>query len=130
MKLQIQLMVLDLLWHVVRGRGGFILNATLNLNAPVYTVGIFAGLTCRLLHAVAELLVPVVSQVLPATKNCFHRLSLIRKSDRPPSLQALGEIPLDYLNEDVVIVIRGANGSSGGTTSPGLVIGVHGARIS
>ena len=45
------------------GRGGFILNATLNLNAPEYTVGIDTGLTCRLLHAVAELLVPVVPKV-------------------------------------------------------------------
>jgi hypothetical protein len=112
------------------GRGGFILNATLNLNAPEYTVVIDTGLTCRLHHAVAELLVPVVPNVLPPTKNCLHRLSLIRNSDRPPCLQALGKIQLDYLNEDVVIVIRGANGSSGGTTSPGLAIGVHGARIS
>jgi hypothetical protein len=92
-------------------------------------VGIDTGLTCRLLHAVAELFVPVVPKVLPPTKNCLHRLSLIRSSDHPPSLQALGEIQLDNLDEDVVFVIRGANGESG-TTSPSLAIGVHGARIS
>jgi hypothetical protein len=80
------------------GRGGVILNATLNLNAPEYTVGIDTGLTCRLLHAVAELLVPVVPKVLPPTKKCLHKISLIRKSDRPPSLQALGEIQLDNLD--------------------------------
>jgi hypothetical protein len=45
------------------GRCSVILNATLNLNAPEYTVGIDTGLTCRLLHALAELLVPVVPKV-------------------------------------------------------------------
>jgi hypothetical protein len=111
------------------GRGGFILNATLNRNAPEYTVGIGTGLTGRLLHAVAELLVPILPKVLPSAKIELVRLSLILKSDHIPSLQTLGEIPLDNLDEDVIFVIRGANRASG-TTSPGLAIGVHGARIS
>jgi hypothetical protein len=97
--------------------GGFILNATLDLNAPEHTVGIDTGLTCQLLHAVAELLVPVLPKVLPSAKRKLVRLSLILKSDCIPSLQALGEIPLDNLDEDVVFVIRGAKGASGTTTS-------------
>ena len=39
------------------------------------------------------------------------------------------KISARFIDEDVVSVIRGANGSSG-MTSPGLAIGVHGARIS
>ena len=60
--------------------------------------------------------------------NCLHRLSLIRKSDRPPLLQALGEIQLDNLDEDVVSVVWDAPRASA-TTSSGLAIDVHGARI-
>jgi hypothetical protein len=61
-------------------------------------------------------------------KNCLHRLSLIHKSDRPPSLQALGEIQLDNLDEDVVSVVGDAPRASA-TTSSGLAFGVHRARI-
>ncbi len=78
---------------------------------------------------VAELLVPFLPKVLPSAKSKLVRLYLILESDRIPSLQALGEIPLNNLNEDVVFVIRGAEGASG-MTSPGLAIGVHGTRIS
>ena len=105
-------------------RVGLILNATLNLNASKDTVGQGTGLTCRLMHAVAELPVPFVSKVLPPTKSRLHRLSLIRNSDLPPSLQVLGEIQLDNTDEDVVSVIGSANRTSG-ATSPCLVIGVH-----
>jgi hypothetical protein len=69
------------------------------------------------------------SRILPLAKRTLVRLYLILKSDRIPSLQALGEITLHNLNEDVVFVIRSAKGASG-TTSLGLAIGVHGARIS
>jgi hypothetical protein len=111
------------------GRGGFSLNATLDLNAPENTVGIDTGLTCWLLHAVAELLVPVFPKVLPSAKSQLIRLHLILSGDCIPSLQALGEIPLNNLDEDVVFVIRGPKGASG-TTSSGLATGVHGGRMS
>jgi hypothetical protein len=62
-------------------------------------------------------------KVLPLTKNCFHRLSLICKSNLPPSLQAL-----DDIDEDVVSVVGNAPRASA-TTSSGLAIGIHGARI-
>ena len=97
---------------------------TRHLNASKDTVGQGTGLTCRLMHAVAELPVPFVSKVLPPTKSRLHRLSLIRNSDLPPSLQVLGEIQLDNTDEDVVSVIGSANRTSG-ATSPCLVIGVH-----
>jgi hypothetical protein len=67
-------------------------------------------------------------KVLPLTKNRFHRLSLICKSNLPPSLQALGGIQLDDIDEDVISVVGNAPRASA-TTSSGLAIGIHGARI-
>jgi len=61
-------------------------------------------------------------------KNCLHRLSLIRKSDCSPSLQALGEILLNNLNDDFVSVVGDAPRASA-TASSGLAIGIHGTRI-
>jgi hypothetical protein len=87
-------------------------------------VGQDTGLTFRLLHAVAELPVPVVPKVLPPTKSRLHRLTLICNSNLPPSLQTLGEIQLYNTDEDVISVIGSADRSSG-TLSPGLVIGKY-----
>jgi hypothetical protein len=70
----------------------------------------------------------VVPKVLPPTKNCLHRLSLIRQSGPPPTLQALGEILFDAINEDVISVVGDASRASA-TNSFGLAISVHGARI-
>jgi hypothetical protein len=46
----------------------------------------------------------------------------------PPSLQALGEILFDSIDEDVIFVI-GNTPRASDTTYLGLDIGVHGARI-
>ncbi len=86
------------------------------------------GLTCQLLHAVAEFFDPVLSKVLPSAKRSLARLSLVFSSNLPPCLQALGEQPLDYVDADVVFVVGDAP-STLDTTFLGLAIGVHDSNM-
>jgi hypothetical protein len=102
-----------------------ILNATLNCKATEDLVCELTGLTCRLLHAVAYLLVPVVSKVLPSPKSNLKRLSLVHYSNLPPSLQATGEMPLSDIDEDIIFIV-GHTPRASSTTSLGLAFGVHG----
>ena len=83
----------------------------------VSTLGL--PLTGGLLHSVAKLLVPVVPKVLPLAKSRLKRLSLICKGNLSPCLLALGEMPLDDLNEDVIFVI-GYTTNVSATTSSGF----------
>jgi hypothetical protein len=81
-----------------------------------------------LLHMVAQFLDPIIGQVLSTAKSCLSRLSLVCHSNLPPSLQALGELRLDDINEDVIFVIASTQRTA--TMSYlGLVIGVHGVMI-
>jgi hypothetical protein len=80
--------------------------------------------TCQLLHGVAEFFVAVLSKVLPSAKSSLARLSLVLSSDLPLCLQALGEHPLDNVDDDVIFVV-GDVLSASNTTSLGLAIGVH-----
>ena len=57
-----------------------------------------------------------------------HDLLWLGHSDPPPSLQALGEILFDDIDEDVISVVGNTYRASD-TTYSGLAIGVHGARI-
>ncbi len=82
------------------------------------------GLTCWLLHAVAKFFVPVLLKVLPSAKSSLARLSLVLSSNLPPCLQALGQHPLDDVDEDVVFVV-GDTPSTSDTTSLGLATGIH-----
>ncbi len=96
----------------------------LDINASEDTVLKRTGLTCRLLHVVAEFFVPVLSKALPSAKSSLAGLSLVLSSNLPPCLQAMGEHPLDNVDDDVVFVVGGAPSVSG-TISLGLAIGVH-----
>jgi hypothetical protein len=100
----------------------------LDINALEDTVLKLTGLTCRLLHVVAEFFVPVLSKVLPSAKSSLIRLSLICKSYLPPCLQALGEHPLDNIDKDVIFVVGHAHRASR-TTYSAFAIGFHGAGI-
>jgi hypothetical protein len=75
----------------------------LDINASEDMVLKRTGLTCWLLHAVAEFFVPVLSKVLPLAKSSLTRLFLVLSSDLPPCLQALGEQLLDNVDDDVVL---------------------------
>ena len=96
----------------------------LDINASEDMVLKHTGLTCWLLHAVAEFFVPVLSKVLPSVKSSLARLSLVLSSNLPPCLQALGEHPLEDVDEDVVFVVGDAPSASN-MTSLFLAIGVH-----
>jgi hypothetical protein len=58
-------------------------------------------------------------KVLPSVKSTLVSLSLIRKGNLSPCLQAPGEMPLDDLNEDVIFVI-GYTTNVSATTSLGF----------
>jgi hypothetical protein len=96
----------------------------LDINASEDTVLKHTGLTCRFLHVVAEFFVPVLLEVLPSAKSSLARLSLVFSSNLPPCLQALGEQPLDDVDDDVIFVV-GDTPSASNTTSLGSAIGVH-----
>jgi hypothetical protein len=74
----------------------------LDLNALEDAVTMLAWFASWLLHTVAQFLDPIVTQVLSTAKSCLSRLSLVCQSNLPPSLQALGEMLLDNINENVV----------------------------
>ncbi len=84
-----------------------VLNATLKCNAMEDIVCECTRLTCWLLHAIAQLVVPVVTKVfLPSAKSTgLTGLSLICKKDLPPCLQALGKHAPDDIDEDVIFVV-------------------------
>jgi hypothetical protein len=65
---------------------------------------------------------------LSQAQSVRHDLLWLGHSDPPPSLQALGEILFDDVDEDVIFVVGNTYRASD-TTYSGLTIGVHGARI-
>jgi hypothetical protein len=97
---------------------------TLDINASEDTVLKHTRLTCLLLHAVAEFFVPVLSKVFPLAKISLARLSLVLSSNLPPCLQALGEQPLNNVDDDVIFLVGDAPNTSE-MTSLGLAIDVH-----
>jgi hypothetical protein len=96
----------------------------LDINASEDMVLKRTGLTCQLWHAVAEFFVPILLKVFPSVKSSLTRLSLVLSSNLPPCLQALGEQPLDNVDDDVVFVVGDAPSTSD-TTFLGLAISVH-----
>ena len=91
---------------------GSILDVTLNSKAAEVTVTKVAWFPSRLLHVLAQFFDPIVTNILPTAKNRFVGLSLVLKSDLPPALQALGEKPLNDIDEDVVLVVADASRAS------------------
>jgi hypothetical protein len=96
----------------------------LDINASEDTVVKRTGLTCWLLHAVAEFFDAVLLKVLPSAKSSLARLSLVFSSNLPPCLQALGEQLLNDVDDDVVFVVGDAPSASK-LTFLGLDISIH-----